>query len=98
MKITRTLYGPNGNAISVDRDDKNQEYYTLKDAGTYTLTYTVEDEAGNVYTKEFKITVTGEGKTPFNYQILSTVLIITAVVLIVGVGVYFFRFRKIKES
>ena len=98
LKITRTLYGPNGNAISVDRDDKNQEYYTLKDAGTYTLTYTVEDEAGNVYTKEFKITVTGEGKTPFNYQILSTVLIITAVVLIVGVGVYFFRFRKIKES
>jgi hypothetical protein len=98
LTITRTLYGPNGNAISIERDDKNQEFYTLKDAGNYTLAYTVKDEAGNVYTKEFTITVTGEGKTPFNYQILSTVLIITAVVLIIGVGVYFFRFRKIKET
>lgn len=98
LVITRTLYGPNGNAISVETDDSNKEYYTLRDAGTYTLTYTIKDEAGNVYTKEFTITVTGEGKKPFNYQLLSTVLIITAIVLIIGVGIYFFRFRNIKEK
>ncbi|HEY8444079.1 MAG TPA: hypothetical protein VIL24_04715 [Clostridia bacterium] len=98
LEITRTLYGPNGNPVSAEKDDKNKEYYVLKDAGTYTLTYTVKDEAGNVYTKEFIITVTGEGKKPFNYQLLSTVLIITAIVLIVGVGIYFFRFRKVKEK
>ncbi|HEY8424150.1 MAG TPA: hypothetical protein VIL23_05275 [Clostridia bacterium] len=97
LTITRTLYGPNGNAISAEIGEDGKEFYTLKDAGTYTLTYTVKDEAGNVYTKEFTITVTGEGKAPFNYQLLSTVLIITAIVLIIGVGVYFFRFRKIKE-
>lgn len=98
LKISRVLYGPNGDVINVSTDDNNKEYYKLSDAGTYTLTYTVTDEAGNVYTKEFKLTVTGEGKSPINYQVLSTILIITAIVLIVGVGVYFFRFRKIKEK
>ena len=98
LTISRVLYGPNGNIINSSSDDKNKEYYQLTDAGTYTLTYTVTDEAGNVYTKEFTLTVTGEGKSPINYQVLSTILIITAVVLIIGVAVYFFRFRKIKEK
>lgn len=98
LTISRNLYGPNGNVINVSTDDDGKEYYKLSDAGTYTLTYTVTDEAGNVYTKEFTITVTGEGKSPINYQVLSTILIITAVVLIIGVAVYFFRFRKIKEK
>jgi hypothetical protein len=98
LVITRTLYGPNGNAISAETDDKDKEYYTLRDAGTYKLTYTVKDLAGNVYTKEFTITVTGEGKKPYNYQLLSMVLIITAIALIIGVGIYFFRFRNVKEK
>ena len=97
LVIKRVLRGPNREVIDAVVED-GKEYYKLTNAGTYTLTYTVTDEAGNTLPKEFTITVTGEGKTPINYQVLSTILIITAVVLIVGVAVYFFRFRKIKEK
>lgn len=98
LSITRVLVNLNGDIINTEKDDDNKDYFLLSAAGTYTLTYTVEDEAGNIYEKEFVLTVTGKGKSPINYQILSTILIITAIVLIVGVGVYFFRFRKIKEK
>lgn len=99
-KFTKTLIvkNPSGEVISPEYDDDNVPYYTMSDVGVYTVTYKIIDEAGNEWVKDFTVVVTGEGKSVINTKVLATVLVITAVVLIVGVGLYFFRFRRVKES
>lgn len=96
LTINTKLSSRSGALISVETDDDGNEFYTLTDSGTYTLVYEVIDEAGNKYVKQFSFSVNAK-TNPVNYELLSTVLIVAAVVLIVGVGVYFFRFKKIKE-
>jgi hypothetical protein len=73
--------------------------FTLDEAGKYTVRYEVIDEAGNSAVKEFEITVTGKSSgSGISLAALSTILIIVGVLLIAGVVVYLFRFRKVKKT
>ena len=72
---------------------------TLTASGKYTVTYTVTDAAGNSSTKEFVFTVTGSSKAGgLSPAALGTILTVVGVLLIVGVIVYLFRFRRVKKS
>ena len=63
------------------------------------MTYTVTDEAGNESKQEFEITVTNStSNSGISLATLSTILIIVGVLLIAGVLVYLFRFRRVKKN
>jgi hypothetical protein len=68
--------------------------YTLDKVGTYTVRYEATDEAGNTIVKNFTVTVTAEASSEVNTKVISTVLIIVAALLVVGLLIYFFVFKK----
>lgn len=71
--------------------------YTFEKSGEYRVRITLEDEAGNRYSQNYRIIVsTATSNTPASLTMLSTVLIIVGVLLILGVIVYLIRFRKRK--
>lgn len=64
--------------------------YTFETAGTYTLTYTLTDEAGNIATRSSTIVVSAEDVKTTNVEtIWGTILIVASLSLLAGVVVYF---------
>ena len=109
LTYTKKVVGPDGEVVGGTISGKGTTYanrtyptsgeFTLDASGKYTVTYTVTDEAGNVSTKEFEITVTNStGGGGFSLAALSTILIVVGVLLIAGVVIYLFRFRRIKKD
>ena len=80
-----------------DREQTEDGYYvyTFNEAGTYTITFTVEDGAGNTgripKTFEVKAQPTNAIDTT---TILGTVLIVVSAVILAGVVIYFVRGTK----
>ncbi len=110
LTYKKTVIGPDGETYGGTINAKGETSganktipssgkFTLDEAGKYTVRYEVIDEAGNSAVKEFEITVTGESSGGgISLAALSTILIIVGVLLIAGVVVYLFRFRKVKKS
>ena len=73
--------------------------YKLTQAGEYTLTYTVRDEAGNtkVESHVFQVSADENGINTVP-ETLAIVLIILAVLTLAGVVIYFIRSREIVED
>ena len=64
--------------------------HTLEEAGEYTLTVTITDEANNKQSKSVSFTVSADETTPVSVQeILGGVLIGLSVAVLAGVVVYF---------
>lgn len=79
-------YEDNGTDITFDR------------SGTYTIVYEATDSAGNTTTLKTTVTVSASGSSVnTSMTTISIVLIVLAVVLLAGVIVYVFRFRKVKR-
>lgn len=73
--------------------------YKLDKSGTYQVIYEVTDKVGNMSTQKYTITVNAKTtSTPTSLTAISTVLIVVGVLLIVGLFIYFIRFRKVKED
>lgn len=109
LTYTKKVVGPDGEVVGGTISGKGTTYanrtyptsgeFTLDASGKYTVTYTVSDEAGNEFKQEFEITVTNSsGGGGISLAALSTILIVVGVLLIVGVVVYLFRFRRIKKD
>ncbi len=88
-----TLKGPNKTeALENKAEGDNQfEYaYTFEEAGDYTLTFQVTDEAGNISTEKVSFTVKAKENKPVNVkQVMGGVLIGVSVALLAGVVIYF---------
>ena len=94
VTVTVSISGPSGN---LTRETTDEGYYVYKftQAGTYTLTLTVEDGAGNNgrLTRTFNV----EAKpvnTVDTTTILGTILIVVSAVILAGVVIYFIRGTK----
>ncbi len=109
LTYTKKVVGPDGKEVGSTISGKGTAYadktaptsgsFTLDASGKYTVTYTVTDEAGNESKQEFEITVTtSTSNSGVSLATLSTILIIVGVLLIAGVIVYLFRFRRVKKD
>lgn len=69
--------------------------YNLSEVGTYQVTFTLTDEAGNVTTlvKEFAVTAEGADKE-FPTEVLGIILLVLAILILGGVVAYFIITRK----
>lgn len=64
--------------------------HKLESAGNYTLTITVEDEAGNITTQTMSFEVTSDSSTPVDVkEVMGGVLIGLSVAILAGVVIYF---------
>ncbi len=109
ITYTKKIVGPDGEVVGGTISGKGTTYankelpasgeITLDASGKYIVTYTVTDAAGNDYTQEYEITVTNSSSNKgISLATLSTILIIVGVLLIAGVVVYLFRFRRVKKG
>ena len=73
--------------------------YNLSEVGTYQVTFTLTDEAGNVTTlvKEFAVTAEGADKE-FPTEVLGIILLVLAILILGGVVAYFIITRKKVKS
>ena len=69
--------------------------YNLSEVGTYQVTFTLTDEAGNVTTlvKEFAVTAEGADKE-FPTEVVGIILLVLAILILGGVVAYFIITRK----
>lgn len=109
LTYTKKVIGPDGEVVGGTINGTGTTYankttpssgeFTLDASGKYTVRYEVSDKAGNTSVKEVEITVTSSsGNKGISLAALSTILIIVGVLLIAGVVVYLFRFRKVKKN
>ncbi len=109
LTYSKRVVGPDGEVVGsaitgtgttyANRVNPTSGQFTLDASGKYTVIYTVTDEADNVSTKEFEITVTNTtNNSSISLAALSTILIVVGVLLIAGVVVYLFRFRRVKKD
>lgn len=96
--VTVTIKNPSGTIITLtDEDDIISYEYTEK--GTYYLTLSVTDNAGNVGTKVYNINVEGTTVNALvTEEIWGTVLIVVSVVLVLGVVAYFVITNRKRNS
>ena len=73
--------------------------YNLSEVGTYQVTFTLTDEAGNVTTlvKEFAVTADGADKE-FPTEVVGIILLVLAILILGGVVAYFIITRKKVKS
>lgn len=73
--------------------------YNLSEVGTYQVTFTLTDDAGNVTTlvKEFAVTAEGADKE-FPTEVLGIILLVLAILILGGVVAYFIITRKKVKS
>lgn len=94
-KVKVSIKGPNGELdnLNVDSDDKVINdgifIFDIDTAGTYTVTISVEDEAGNTGEVKRTFTVNDTTVTPLtDNEIITIVLICVAVLVLAGAVVY----------
>ena len=73
--------------------------YEISEVGTYQVTFTLTDEAGNVTTlvKEFAVTAEGADKE-FPTEVVGIILLVLAILILGGVVAYFIITRKKVKS
>jgi len=72
---------------------------TFDTVGRYEIIYTVRDRDGNTMSETFVINVSGSSpRNNFNFAVISTLLTALGVIVFILGAIYFFKFRKIKES
>lgn len=73
--------------------------YEISEVGTYQVTFTLTDDAGNVTTlvKEFAVTAEGADKE-FPTEVVGIVLLVLAILILGGVVAYFILTRKKVKS
>ena len=91
---TVTLTSNNGSTTTTIEEDESStdtvKVYNLDEIGTYTLTFTVEDAVGQETTETITFEVSERTTdTTMIYQIVGTVLIVVAVLVLAGVIIYF---------
>ena len=80
--------------IHADADNGKYEY-DIETAGEYTVTFSIEDENGNVGTYERTFTVNAPSNEGLSQtEVIGTVLIVVAVLVLGGVIVYFVVSKK----
>ena len=91
MTVVVSIKDTNGNVTTLSRDSSSSAYtYKFEKAGSYTLTYTVTDKAGNSTTKSTEIVVNAQSATEKSVTtIWGIVLIAISVAFLLGVVVYF---------
>ncbi len=94
-KVVITIEGPNGDLENVHADDDGEVIndgifeFDIDTAGEYTVTISVEDEAGNEGTIKRTFTVNDSTVTPLSdNEIITIVLICVAVLVLAGAVVY----------
>ncbi len=94
-KVVITIEGPNGDLENVHVDDDGEVIndgifeFDIDTAGEYTVTISVEDEAGNEGTIKRTFTVNDSTVTPLSdNEIITIVLICVAVLVLAGAVVY----------
>ena len=94
-KVVITIEGPNGDLENVHVDDDGEVIndgifeFDIDTAGEYTVTISVEDEAGNEGTITRTFTVNDSTVTPLSdNEIITIVLICVAVLVLAGAVVY----------
>ena len=69
--------------------------YNIKEVGTYKVTFSLSDVAGNVRTVTRTFTVSEDTTTPMTQEeIIGTVLIVVSVIVLAGVVIYFVVSKK----
>ena len=69
--------------------------YNINEVGTYKVTFSLSDVAGNVRTVTRTFTVTEDTTTPMTQEeIIGTVLIVVSVLVLAGVVIYFVVSKK----
>ena len=72
--------------------------YTLKDAGTYSLTIKATDKAGHTTTYSRTITASAEEHDSiFSNEVVGIILIIVSLLILGGVVFYFIKTRDRKD-
>lgn len=73
--------------------------YNLSEVGTYQVTFTLTDDAGNVTTLVKEFAVTGEGADKeFPTEVVGIILLVLAILILGGVVAYFIITRKKVKS
>ena len=97
LTLTITMKKASGTETLSKKDGKYS--YTFKEAGTYTLTYTVTDKAGNKAVKSQEIKVSAEGaQENVVTSVMIGVIIALVVVLTAGIAIFFIVNNKKKKS
>lgn len=100
FKTIKVLDSKNAEVEATLNEAKTEYTYKLDDAGVYTLEITGTDKAGNTQTYTKSITIAEDTKDSMTKnEIIGTVLIVIAVLVLAGVIIYFVRTRtkKIKK-
>lgn len=90
IDLVITIKDTNGNVTTLTKENGQYVYEDFDKAGSYTLTYTATDKAGNTATQTSTIVVKAEGSTEQDITtIWGIVLIVISVAFLLGVVVYF---------
>ncbi len=96
--FTITVTGPDGSTITSTSDTDIKEY-TLANAGTYTITYTARDKAGNEkVVKEKIVAYADDNKSVISTETLNIVLIVVGLAILAGIVIYFVKTRDKKTK
>lgn len=91
ITVVVSIKDTNGNVTTLSRDSSSNTYtYKFEKAGSYTLTYTVTDKAGNSASKSTEIVVNAQSATEKSVTtVWGIALIAISVAFLLGVVVYF---------
>lgn len=97
FSYTITLEDASGKSVEYVKEGEDEKIraYTFTTAGTYTLTITAKDAAGNSNTYTYKINVTtNASKTSIKDNVTGIVLIVVSLLILGGVIIYFAKGKK----
>ena len=94
--VVKNITTGNEVANKFDNETSVEGYeYTLDEVGTYQVTFTLTDEAGNVTTLVKEIVVSAEGADKeFPTEVVGIILLVLAILILGGVVAYFIITRK----
>ena len=94
-----TITDGNSSKVSSTSDDNGYLTFNFKSAGTYTLTLTATDKAGNkeTWSRQFKV-IAPDSSASDKSTIVGTILITVSAVILAGVVVYFVKGTKIAKD
>lgn len=94
-----TITDGNSSRVSSTSDDNGYMTFNFKSAGTYTITFTATDKAGNneTWSRQFKV-VAPDSTTSEKTTIIGTILIVISAIVLAGVVLYFIKGTKIAKN